>query len=71
MTAPESPLAQAVRHVIENMDRIAKQRTLIAKLERDGHERLLPDAQKLLIQMEEAQRLATHHLEIERAESET
>ena len=54
----ESVLEMAARHVREGEEHIAKQRALIAELERDGHDNMLPAARELLATFE--QTLATH-----------
>lgn len=58
---PETPLEVADRHVREGEERIAKQRALIAELERDQHGQLLPGARELLAQLEASQRLVREH----------
>jgi hypothetical protein len=65
----ESTLAQAARHVRETAARVARQKGLIAELERDGHQDALPDAQELLRLLQESEHLATEHLHLEQAES--
>lgn len=71
MEHSESHLEQADRHVREGGERIARHKELIEKLRADDHEELLPDAEQLLRELEEAQRLSCEHLAIERADSET
>ena len=70
MESSESPLEQAQRHVTEGEQRIAKQKTLIEELKRDGHEDMLPAAHELLAQMQTVQRLGNEHLQREKLEAE-
>lgn len=51
MSNSESPLQMARRHAIEGRARIARQEALIAKLDRDGHDHMLPNANALLDQL--------------------
>lgn len=62
MEASESPLEAADRHVREGEERVAKQRTLIAELERDNHPTLLPVARALLAELEAALRWSQENL---------
>jgi len=52
-------LAQAERHVVEGERVIARQRDIVAQLERDGHDST--DAMLLLYQFEEIQYLHVDH----------
>jgi hypothetical protein len=52
-------LAQAERHVVEGERVIARQRDVVAQLERDGHDST--DAMLLLYQFEEIQYLHVDH----------
>jgi hypothetical protein len=52
-------LAQAERHVVEGERVIARQRDVVAQLERDGHDST--DAMLLLYQFEEIQYLHLDH----------
>ena len=62
MEVPEESLREmASRHVHEGEEHIAKQKALIAELERDGHLELLPAARELLKQFEESQALHREH----------
>ena len=47
----ETHLQQAVRHVEEGRQRVVRQQALIAQLTRDGHHRMLGEAQQLLDEM--------------------
>ncbi len=58
----ETPLEQCQRHVSEGVERIAKQEALIAGLERDGHEQMVPAAQTLLTALKATQQLGEEHL---------
>lgn len=62
----ESGLAQAERHVQENAVRIARQRTMLAEMNRDNHPQAAAIALRVLETMLETQRLALQHLEIEK-----
>jgi hypothetical protein len=59
-------MQEAQRHVVENAGRIAKQKNLIAELQRDGHEKMVPEAERLLKTFEEVQQMALDYLERER-----
>ena len=48
-------LAMAERHVEEGRRRIARQTDLIAQLAREGHDALLPEARRLLAEMQKIQ----------------
>ncbi len=58
----EAGLRQAQRHVVEGLERLQKQRDLIERLERDGHERMLPEARRTLGEMERLQREMERHV---------
>lgn len=62
----ESPLEQAERHVREGAARIARQEVLLAELERDGHENLLPRAREALALFKSIQAVSEGHLARER-----
>jgi hypothetical protein len=57
------PLQQAERHVAEGRERVARQRELVERLEREGPEKLLPGARETLAEMEGLQRNAERHFE--------
>ena len=65
----ETSLVMAERHVREGADRIARQKNLIAKLARDGHDRVLRQAHDLLAQFEGVQAMSEKHLALYRAEA--
>ncbi len=67
MPKAESPVAVARRHVEEAERRVARQRSLVAELERDKHFAMVGHARKILEVLEESLRLARVHLELERA----
>ena len=58
----EAGLRQAERHVVEGLERLRKQRDLIVRLERDGHDRMLPEARRMLADMEHMQREMERHV---------
>ena len=62
----ESPLELEDRHVREGKQRVVNQRNLIAKLEQNGHDDMLPGARELLAQFEEFLQLAQEGLERQR-----
>jgi hypothetical protein len=66
MRYQESPLSQAQRHVLENEQRVARQRDIIAEMDRDEHPKVAAKARRLLETMEETLRLARQHLEFEK-----
>ena len=68
MTQLEDPLAQAERHVTEAEARIARQREIIAELDRDGHERTAAKARQLLATFQQTLDLARNRLRIQRQE---
>lgn len=58
----EQHLALAQQHVIEGMDHLARQETIVAELERDGHD--TAEALKVLATLRDTQKL--HEQEVER-----
>ncbi len=58
----ETPLEQCRRHVSQGGQRIARQESLIAQLERAGHERMLLEARVLLTTLKTSQQLGEEHL---------
>ena len=58
----ETPIQVAGRHVREGQTRVARQEALIADLELDAHDHMLPKANKLLKEMRELQAQAEEHL---------
>jgi len=62
----ETLLQLAERHVLEGEDRIARQRAIIATMERDHHPEVAERARSILATMEESLRLARQHFEAER-----
>ena len=58
----ETPIQMAERHIIEGGTRIARQEAQIAELDRDGHDHMLPEANKLLEMMRAQQVQAKAHL---------
>ena len=66
MPAAETPLEMAERHVAEGEHRIARQKELIEELVRDQHDAVVQKARGVLATLEESQRLARIHLELER-----
>jgi hypothetical protein len=62
----ESPLEEAERHVREGEGKIARQKEILAKLERDDHVAIAYDGRHLLALMQQTQRLSREHLKIER-----
>jgi hypothetical protein len=67
MKAPETTLEMVQRHIRQGEAMIARQEALTAKLERDGHETLLVDAQKMLVSMHDLQRQHCAHRDRELA----
>ena len=59
---PETPLRMTRRHVAEGKERIARQEMLIADLEREGHDDMLPDARGLLGRFQDFQAVAEEEL---------
>ena len=57
------PLQQAQRRVAEGRERVARQRELVERLEREGPEKRLPGAHETLAEMEGLQRNAERHFE--------
>lgn len=66
MRENEDFLEQAERHVLENAERIAKQKDLILELRRGGHAEMLKEAEALLRTFEDFQRVGMDHLKLER-----
>jgi hypothetical protein len=58
----ETVLEQCQRHVAEGAERIARQESLIAEIERLGHTRLLSHALGFLDVMRRTQQLSEEHL---------
>ena len=67
MLDQETPLEQTQRHVTEGVERIAKQESLIARLEEGSGSEMLPAARDFLVQMQEWQQGACDHLDSEKA----
>jgi hypothetical protein len=65
----ETRLEMAERHAAEGRDRLRRQRALIKKLQRDGHDRMLPGAHQLLADMERLQQEFEEHAADERRHS--
>jgi hypothetical protein len=65
----EDRLSMARRHVLEGEGRVARQRLLIAELDRDGHAELAVKARQLLATFETTLRLEREDLA--RIESES
>jgi hypothetical protein len=63
----ENPLEEAERHVLESADRIARQKELIVRIQRDGHHAMLPQAAETLQRLETSYSLVTEHLRIMQA----
>ncbi len=59
----ETPLQMAQRHVTEGRERVSRQETLIARLTRDGHDRMLPNANALLDQLRGFLAFSEAHME--------
>jgi hypothetical protein len=57
-------LAQADRHIASSLTLIRRQRELIARLERNGHDSLVLAARQLLALFEETLRLMQAHREM-------
>lgn len=68
---PSPPLEAADRHVREGEERVARQRALIAELERDTHPALLPVARALLAELEAALRWSQENLRREEDHAKT
>lgn len=65
MAAPEDPIAQAQRHVLEAEAHIARQSRLIEELERDGHTRMATQARLVRDTLQHTLELAREHLRLE------
>ena len=59
----ETPLQLAQRHVAEGQERVSRQETLIAKLIRDEHDHMLPNANALLDQLRGFVAFSEAHME--------
>ena len=57
-----TPLEQCQRHVSQGGERIARQESLIAHLQRAGHERMLLEARIILTTLKASQQLGEEHL---------
>jgi len=53
----ERHLAMAERHVAEGEGHVARQRELVSKLIREGHQDMIPEAKRFLALLEEMQAL--------------
>jgi hypothetical protein len=62
MSKETADLAQAERHLVEYRQRIADQERRILELQRDGHS--TEEAEKLLAEFRETQRLGEEHREL-------
>jgi hypothetical protein len=62
----ETPMEQAERHVREADERVARQETILADLERAGSLELLETARSLLTILRETREAMRDHLEIEK-----
>ena len=65
----ETPYEQTARHVHEGEQRVANQRALIARLEQERHDAMLPVARELLAELEGFLQMAHEHLERKRAKA--
>lgn len=65
MSDREEALAQAHRHVLEAESHVAHQLKLIEELERDGHNRMVAQAQSVLRTLQHTLDLAREHLRLE------
>ena len=65
VSASETPLEMARRHVAEGEERIARQELLISNLDRHGQTAMALRARDLLNQMRDFQRKAREHLDYE------
>ena len=65
----ETKLEMAERHVRQGAKRIYHQKVLIKPLVRDGHVRMLLQAQELLVEFEAIQAMSEDHLARFRAEA--
>ena len=65
----ETKLEMAERHVRQGAKRIYRQKVLIETLIRDGHARMLLQAQGLLVEFEAIQAMSEDHLARFRAEA--
>ena len=65
----ETKLEMAERHVEQGAKRICRQKVLIETLTRDGHAKMLSQAQDLLVEFEATQAMSEDHLARFRAEA--
>lgn len=63
---PEDPLALAERQVRSFEENVARQKTLLEKMERDGHPQIVVRTREVLAAYEESLRLARERLRTER-----
>ena len=70
VSVPETPLAQAERHVREGEARVARQREIVAEMEKDNHPYAAEMARTLLDTLLRTLELEKQHLEIERAKNQ-
>jgi hypothetical protein len=61
----EDPLTITRRHVLEAEGHVARQETLVAKLDRWGHVALAAEARELLATLKKSLELAREHLSTE------
>lgn len=66
MSAAESKLAQVERHVVEGEQRVARQRAIIQRLERDKHLAAAARARETLKALEVTLAIMRQHLHKER-----
>jgi hypothetical protein len=59
MSDQESSLSQAQRHVLENEQRVARQRAIIVEMDRDKHPQVAAQARRVLETMERSGFLAS------------
>ena len=70
MPNAETPVELARRHVTEGEQRVARQKTIVERLVKDGHEPRAVDKARLVLRtLEHSLRLAKEHLEIELSHS--
>ena len=63
MSTPETTLQLARRHVTEGRERVSRQEALIARLVRDEHDHMLPNANALLDQLRGFLAFSEAHME--------
>ena len=61
-TALEDPLSMEQRHVRAGRERVTRQVDLIARLARNGHLSMLPNAEAFLVELERSQALSEERL---------